>query len=830
MIYRCCSAQRRNAVDAHATLNGIDYLEVVDRDATSAALRQRTLRVRLLKSAPGLTSANVEIRGGDRDAPIEVEWVSTSESKMLVVRTATYGDFSPYRLRLVRAADNPLPPPTFDPRMSEVEFTFKAECPSDFDCERQDSCAPDVGRDPDIDYLAKDYGSFRRLLLDRLTQLIPGWRERSAADFGVALAELLAYAGDYLSYQQDAVATEAYLHTARLRRSLRRHALLVDYRMHEGCNARAWVCLSVSGNTTLRLDDGPRFYTRLPGISARIAPDSSENDRAEALSPEIFQPMHDATLYEEQNEIRFYTWGDEDCCLPAGTMKATLAGVVLGLAAGTVLIFEEVLGPATGHADDADRSHRQAVRLTTVTPGADPLDGTAITDIQWDEEDKLTFPLCISATIERDGQTISIENVSVARGNAVLVDHGVTVTEQLGPVPEPARLWAAAGGGCACDDPDEDPVVVRFRPELSQGPLTHGGTTFIYEGTGETRKRKRVWFDPKSSAAAAMLWEMGDVIPCIDLDELGPAATQWTAQSDLLSSPATQPDFVVEMGHNGIATLRFGDGSLGKRPDGSALFRATYRAGNGLAGNVGAEAIAHVVTADALIYECRNPLAARGGRQPETPAEVRRRAPRAFRRQERAVTAADYQEMAQRLPGIQRAAATLRWTGSWHTMFVTADVEGGGAVSDEFELQLRDHLERYRLAGQDLEANSPRYVSLEVEMQVCVAPDRFRADVRAALLEIFQRGVRSDGRLGFFHPDQFTFGQTVYLSTFYAAAREVPGIESLEITRFQRQGLNTSQYRAAGRLTVGRLEIPRLDNDPNHPDRGVLRLVLFGGK
>ena len=60
-------------------------------------------------------------------------------------------------------------------------------------------------------------------------------------DIGVALVEVLAYVGDYLSYYQDAVATEAYLDTARQRISVRRHARLVDYRMHEGCNARAWV-------------------------------------------------------------------------------------------------------------------------------------------------------------------------------------------------------------------------------------------------------------------------------------------------------------------------------------------------------------------------------------------------------------------------------------------------------------------------------------------------------------------------------------------------------------------------------------------------------------
>ena len=108
-------------------------------------------------------------------------------------------------------------------------------------------CPPDVRRSPDIDYLAKDYQGFRRLMLDRLSLLVPGWTERSAADLGVVLVELLAYAADNLSYRQDAIANEAYLATARQRVSVRRHARLVDYFMHEGCNARAFVHFDVVG-------------------------------------------------------------------------------------------------------------------------------------------------------------------------------------------------------------------------------------------------------------------------------------------------------------------------------------------------------------------------------------------------------------------------------------------------------------------------------------------------------------------------------------------------------------------------------------------------------
>src|SRR4030095_14228357 len=70
-------------------------------------------------------------------------------------------------------------------------------------------------------------------------------------DIGIALVEILAYAGDYLSYYQDAVGTEAYLDTARKRISVRRHARLVDYKLHEGCNARTWICLEVGSELTL---------------------------------------------------------------------------------------------------------------------------------------------------------------------------------------------------------------------------------------------------------------------------------------------------------------------------------------------------------------------------------------------------------------------------------------------------------------------------------------------------------------------------------------------------------------------------------------------------
>jgi len=134
------------------------------------------------------------------------------------------------------------------------------------------------------------------------------------------------------------------------------------------------------------------------------------------------------------------------------------------------------------------------------------------------------------------------------------------------------------------------------------------------------------------------------------------------------------------------------------------------------------------------------------------------------------------------------------------------------------------------MAGYDLEVDAPRFVSLQIEMHVCVKPDYFRSDVEAALLEIFSNRILPDGRRGVFHPDNFTFGQTVYLSPLIAAAQAVDGVSSVEVTVFQREGQDDLKPLQDGFLPTGALEIARCDNDPNFAEHGVFLLTLGGGK
>ena len=164
---------------------------------------------------------------------------------------------------------------------------------------------------------------------------------------------------------------------------------------------------------------------------------------------------------------------------------------------------------------------------------------------------------------------------------------------------------------------------------------------------------------------------------------------------------------MVEVESDGIAHLRFGDDERGRQPEEGSEVNAAYRVGNGRTGNLGGEAIARVVATFPGVHQVRNPLAATGGVDLESLERIRLDAPEAFRIQERAVTEADYAEVTGRFAGVQRAAAQFRWTGSWYTAFVTVDRTGGTTLDPTFEGNLGRFLDRYRMAGQDIELERP---------------------------------------------------------------------------------------------------------------------------
>ncbi|MDS9470127.1 hypothetical protein RGQ15_21475 [Paracoccus sp. MBLB3053] len=842
MIYRCCDLLRREETRASA-LNGIDFLEVIDHAAPVEADRQRFLHVHLLKDPAPVVYAGDQITVTGPSGVIEVLDVQTglgSQANVLVVELTAAGDFETHVLAIRRGLLDDRPPPELDPQLASVAFSFKVECPSDFDCLKSCGCVPDVPALPEFSYLARDIDSFRTVMLDRIATLQPGMPPPNPVDQRMAIIDALAVVADRIAYAQDAGHTAGWLAHVQDRISARRLALLVDYRMDEGRNARCFVHLTAASDALPVAPDfdpvvmaGTAFATRIGGEDVRLT-GAATLDRARVVF-EAMTPLQ--ALFVDHNEMGFHTWSDQRCSLPAGATSATLSGHFPNLQIGDFLGFEEVVGPRTGNPADRDRANRQVVRLIAVNafetagvPLTDPVTTEEITEIAWDPADALDRPLCLSAETALEFGRIYLPRVSVARGNIVLADHGRSILdEDIGDVPGSTKSWApgrgperAAGAGkvgpcCECEEDPPERMPGRFAPVLAKGPLTFAVPLDAALGARALLAAQGL--------PAPQLWPTGVI---------GAVVEPWTAQRDLLGSGPAARDVVAEIDSAGRAHLRFGNDVNGQRPAAGVSFSARYRIGQGPTGNIGEDRLVHVLGGPAEIAALRNFTAGVGGIAAETIRSMRRRAPFAFRRQDRAVNRPDHDEIARRfLPPegpLQGSVTDVMHTGSWHTTLLTVDRRGGLAVDPDFETDLRAHIEPYRMAGRDIEVEGPIYVPIEIDLEICVCRGHLSGQVKAALADVFSARVLPDGSLGAFHPDRMELGRTLYLSPLVALAQRVQGVCGVTAILFRRFNDPGSSGLGAGRLLFGRREVAQLQNDPSHPGRGVLRLRMKGGR
>ena len=194
---------------------------------------------------------------------------------------------------------------------------------------------------------------------------------------------------------------------------------------------------------------------------------------------------------------------------------------------------------------------------------------------------------------------------------------------------------------------------------------------------------------------------------------------------------------------------RRGDAALRRRQPTAAGPRParasprTYRVGNGRAGNVGAgRDRARRQRSSRSRARRAQPAAGRGRHRP---GDAGRRAPRRAGGVPHARSAPSPRPTTPRSPSAIPACSAprrrLRWTGSWHTVFVTVDRVGGAADRRRrSRTTLARHLERYRMAGHDLEIDAPRYVSLEIALaRLRQAATTSAPTSRDGLLEVLQQ-------------------------------------------------------------------------------------------
>lgn len=698
------------------------------------------------------------------------------------------GDYSTYTLRTGPAVAG------WDPVFGEIAFKFRPGCFST-DCHPQWARPPAPVRDPPIDYLAKDYDSFRHVVMSWMTTRVPGWEPSSEADLSQMLLSLMSAAADELSDHQDRVMNEAYLATARSRVSLARHARLMDYHVHQGNQASTTIALELVAGAQVQPPDDPDEIVVWAGRAAL-------DDAAVVFSGGA------AVLHHLLNRLVVHSWGGARPGLAAGDTSADLAlpdeaaaiAVRDLIAAGTVsrLLIAEARDPLTGNPAGADPAKRQLLTLQpgTVRAARDPLTGDWFVTVHWREEDRLRHDYCFAVQTSQG----LFDDVSLVYGNLADVAYGhrhevlfhspgaalVSPSDALHE-PTPAGSDGRPRWGTLCRLPPDRPLLYRDTPPASE-------------------------HEPRSTL------------------EVDIGGARWEERISLVGSDPADRHFAVETDELGRSVIRFGNGVLGENLDPRATVRCRYQTGHGANGNVGRDRIVRFDSvANPKIAAVWNPFDVVNGRAPEPRDEVLRNVPEAYRgRQLRAVTLADYVARAQEVPGVARAAASYAWTGSWRTVRVTIDPRGTGVLQPSLRARVARHLEPLRLIGEDLELRAPIFVPVRIRVALCVDPAVWPADVAAVLAAELSDGYTPDGRLGMFHPDLWTFGQTLHASQILGRLEGLPGIDfarSVALTRW-----DAPRPGAADRIDVAPHEIVRVRNDPDHMELGSIDFDIEGGR
>jgi baseplate J-like protein len=795
---------------SNTTLNGIDFVEVASADET-------TLRIHFLNGvALKGTVSNPTITGGETIPNVVVkpiddtqDWSTDAEGRpIFTLHVAAPGDFSNYTLTL--ASDS------LDLFFTTSQFSFKALCPSDLDCKAATPvCSPSAGDAPPIDYLAKDFLSFRKALSDFSALRYSEWQERSEADFGVMFMESLSSLADDLSYKQDRVAAEATLDTATQRRSLVRHARLVDYEPRPATSARVLLQFDVqSGPIPSALvvsAQGP------DGAIVDFETGTGLLDPATGMSSAATYPVSPAW----NRGIEPYYWDDSQRCLKIGSTEMWVKGHDFNFQLGQALLID-TMGEST-----ADPPLREVIHLTQAIEEVDllfpdpPNPTTNVTHLFWSASEALKYDhdLTFDSALSRPR--------TILAGNLVPATQGRRYTETFAideaPATAPHSPLALVRSG-----PNDTPEFVspQYLYTLRNGRLAwlaqDGPIAFPFPEIILTEQPAQVSGPPFEWAWRRSLLNAEKFESAFTVDE---ALYSRIGQN---SDGTTAQDYDGDGGD----TIRFGDGVFGQLPEPGLVFSTTYRVGAGAAGNVAADSITRVDPAgSALVLAVTNPFAAEGGADEEPDQTIRRLAPQAFRAvQFRAVRPEDYRAALETLAWVERAGATFRWTGSWLTVFATADPKGTELITVDEHVEAIQTLNRYRLAGYESYSPSPRYASLDLIVTVCAVPDAFRGDVESAILTALNYSKQADGATGFFYYDHFTFGQPLERSALEAAIQDAYGVAGVVSIQYRERGVTSGFIDMLDRVEIGSDQILRVDNDPSRPERGSLQVIVKGGK
>lgn len=624
-----------------------------------------------------------------------------------------------------------------------------------------------MGEKEMMNYMAKDYESFRQSLLELLTKKFPEWNYKSDADARIMLVELFSYIADELSYYQDRVANEAFLRTARKRFSVGSHLNLVDYRLHNGCSAIAFIKVVASSIG---------FIPKSLQVSSYSLPTESEI---------VFETDSEKYVYPSHNELKLVI-PDGSNELKRGVHSAYLGGWHSHIRNNDFVLFEQeekkevvqLIEEPVLTEISIESLHENFLDGKMSKPKMQTEQNVKVTKITWSANQSL--------------QSSYDSRYVMSCTNIIRVTEGMTIS----------GIDMLKKGSEYVED---------FVFKLKERPLAFVSDSLL----------------PYLAKSSLEVWVDNQI---------------WEETGDLLDAGPFDKHFTVSVDDEGYGQIRFGDGINGKKPLPWSTIRARYRTSLGSMGNVGRDVLRKFDRQKYnFIASVTNPLPAIGGTDMQSIEDAKITGPRTLKFQERAITGADYASLIKRkFPQITDIRARIVFTGSWNTVIIAIDAKSEHIADSDFLSEVRQYANKIKTVGNEIRLEFAKYVYVDVGIVVYLEKKAGKHDVERRLRNVLGNANYDEGKKGFFHPDNFSFGQPVYVSKLYDAINQVRGISSALITKLGNHR-EFSIYSAVkkngtiqddisemnikrGYLPVDESEIIRLNNDPLHLELGLLTL------
>lgn len=272
------------------------------------------------------------------------------------------------------------------------------------------------------------------------------------------------------------------------------------------------------------------------------------------------------------------------------------------------------------------------------------------------------------------------------------------------------------------------------------------------------------------------------------------------------------PDFYGSGSHDRHYTLnhltgeiRFGNSINGLIPPlGTGNIRMSrYQTGGGTVGNRAVNTIVQLNTTVPYVDAVTNLEPAAGGAAAESLDRLRERAPRQIRHRDRAVTLEDYEDLALLAsPEVARAKCVPLYNlaldpdttqvrpGTLSLILIPRADTPKPSPSLELINRVQTYLDRRRLPNAELIVVHPRYVPVDVTVEIALTTPEVATTVESTVLQTLDRFLHP--LTGGFDGTGWDFGRQPHKSDFYALLEAIPGID--HIRTLQTPEINAGNY------------------------------------